>query len=315
MNDLSTAFEARDPQLQPGKPGARVHIDFHMALRIAGTLVVVVMASVQLYDIIRRLDIVVETAQQNYASLSRTLAEQSRSAVQVVDLVVQDMATVMQLARLRSDDPKIHERLRSRMRLIPQIENLFVAGRDGRVLAAGVDTPPREWVARQTFFLVHQQQDFAGPFISEAFRREGTANWMIALSRRIDDAGGRFQGVAVAWIDLDYFRRFYREIDLGAGSEVVLFRQDGGLLARYPGESDELVRPFADESLYRNLITGPRGPGKLLKSPADGQERIYAAEAVHGYPLAIGVSVKKPPCSMHGMSKSCTAPCARLSCA
>lgn len=294
MNDLSTVPDAQDPQLQPGKPGARVRIDFHMALRIAGTLVVVVMASVQLYDIIRRLDIVVETAQQNYASLSRALAEQSRSAVQAVEVVVQDTTTVMQLTQLRADDPQGHERLRSRMQLIPQIRDLFVAGRDGRVLAAGAETPPpREWVARQTFFLVHQQQDFAGLFISEAFRREGTANWMIALSRRINDAGGRFQGVAVAWIDLDYFRRFYREIDLGAGSEVVLFHRDGGLLARYPGEGEELGRPFADESLYRNLIAGPRGPRKLLISPADGQERVYAAEAVHGYPLAIGVSVKK----------------------
>jgi PAS domain S-box-containing protein len=296
MNDLSAPAAAQDPPPRQGarKPGARLRVSFQMALRIAGTLVVVVMASVQIYDIIRRLDIVVETAQQNYASLSRTLAEQSRSAVQAVEVVVQDTAAVMQLTQLRADDPQVHERLRRRMQLIPQIRDLFVAGRDGTVLATGADTPlPRAWVARQTFFLAHQQQAFAGLFISEAFRREGTANWMIALSRRIDDAGGRFQGVAVAWIDLDYFRRFYREIDLGEGSEVVLFRQDGGLLARYPGEGDELGRPFADEILYRNLVAAPSGPGELRKSPGDGQERIYAARAVHGYPLAIGVSVKK----------------------
>lgn len=294
MNDLSTAPDARDPQLQPGKPSAGSRIHFHLALRIAGALMVVVTASVQFYDILRRLEIVVETAEQNYASLSRTLAEQTRSAAQAVDVVVQDTATVMQLTGLRADDPQIHERLRSRMRLTPHIENLFVAGSDGSVLATGADALLLSgWIARQPFFLTHRQQTDSGLFISQAFRREGTATWTIALSRRINDAGGRFQGVAVALVDLDYFRRFYQAIELGEGSEVVLLHQGGGLLARYPSADDERSRPFAEEALFRRLLAEQSKTATLLKSPADGQERIYAAQAVGGYPLAVGVSVKK----------------------
>jgi PAS domain S-box-containing protein len=99
--------------------------------------------------------------------------------------------------------------------------------------------------------------------------------------------------VAVAWVDLDYFRRFYQAIELGEGSEVVLFHQGGGLLARYPSAGDERSRPFAEEALFRRLLARQSKTATLLKSPADGQERIYAAQAVGGYPLAIGVSVKK----------------------
>ena len=294
MNDPSMPPAGLRPPPQPGPPSARSRVDFQLALQIAGALVVVVMASVQLYDILRRLDIVVETAQQSYAHLSRALAEQTRSAVQAVDVVVQDSATLMQLAQLPVDSPRLHARLRDRMELIPQIRELFLVGRDGSILAAGTVTPPpREWVAQQPFFLVHRQQVSTGLFISEAFRSDPTANWTIALSRRINDASGRFQGVATAWIDLDYFRRFYQEVDLGAGSEVVLFRQDGGLLARYPEAAAEPGRSFVDAALYLDLISRPREPGKLLKSPADGQERVYAAGAVHGYPLTIGVSIRK----------------------
>ena len=291
MNNLATA---RDAQPHTGMTRVGSRIDFRLALRIAGTVMVVVTASVQLYDILRRLEIVVETAQQSYASLSRTLAEQTRSAAQAVDVVVQDTATVMQLTRLRADDPQIHERLRSRMRLIPHIENLFVTDSTGGVLATGADvTLPREWVVVQPFFLAQRQPTDPGLFISEAFRREGVANRTIALSRRINDAGSRFHGVAVAWVDLDYFRRFYQAIDLGEGSEVVLFRQGGGLLARYPSAADELGHPFAEEALFRSLLAAQSRTGTLTKSPADGQERIYAAQAVDGYPLAVGVSVKK----------------------
>ena len=77
----------------PAPPRAKkAGIDFHTGLWIACAIVVVVMASVQFYDIVRRLEIVVETAQQNYASLARSLAEQTRGALQIADVVVQDSA-------------------------------------------------------------------------------------------------------------------------------------------------------------------------------------------------------------------------------
>ena len=60
------------------------------------------------------------------------------------------------------------------------------------------------------------------------------------------------RGWPLPWVDLDYFRRFYQAIDLGDGSEVVLFRPGGGLLARYPSGEDELGRAFAEEALFRH---------------------------------------------------------------
>ena len=293
MNDLFVPDPVEGTPPLPANPVARRRIDFQLALLIVGTLVVTVMASVQVYDILRRLDIVIETAQGSYASLSRTLAEHTRSTVQAIDTVVQDTATIMRLERLSAGGPEIHEHLRNRMKSTPQIENLFVAGAEGTVIATGTDaSPPREWIALQPFFLAHRQQTAPGLFISQPFRAVGATKWTIALSRRIDDVKGRFQGVAVACLDLEYFRSFYEAIDLATGSEVVLFRQ-GGVLARYPSAGGDLDRPFAEEALFQNVLARPGKPAALLKGPAEGEERIYAAQAVNGYPLAIGVSVKK----------------------
>jgi PAS domain S-box-containing protein len=291
MNDLSTPVTQRPP---PGKRATRWRVDFQLALLIAGGLVVVVMASVQLYDILRRLDLVVETAEQNYASLSRSLAEQARSAVQAVDVVVHDTAAAMQLMQWRAGDPQARARLHRRMQLIPQIRDLFIAANDGTVLASGTGAAlSANWVARQPFLLAHRQSPSIDAFVSEPFQREGTTEWTIALSRRIDDSAGRPVGVAVALVDLDYFRRLYEAVDSGEGSEIVLFRTDGGLLARHSRSGDESGRSFADESLYRSLANQAHKAGKLLKSQSDGNERIYAAQPVDGYPIATGVSVRK----------------------
>ncbi|HEX4984623.1 MAG TPA: ATP-binding protein [Burkholderiales bacterium] len=276
----------------PATPQSRVN--FKVALRVAGTLMVAAMAALQVYDIVRRLDIVVETAQENYASLSRSLAEQTHSAVQAVDVVLQHTAAVMHMTGLRLSDPQLHDRLHARKQPIAQIDDLFVADARGRVLASGSGSPPTDgFVSRQPFFLVHRDRPDVGLFVSDPFHHAGGSGWTIALSRRVEGPNGTFGGVAVAFVDLEYFRRFYEAIDLGRDSEIVLLRSDGGLLARQPGSSDDLAHAFADEDIYLHLAGGPGEPGRLLKNRTDGAERIYAAQGVHGYPLTVGVSVDK----------------------
>lgn len=294
MNDRAAATAAQNPPPRARPAALRPRINFQLALLVAGTLLVVVMASVQVYDIVRRLEIVVETAEQSYASLARTLAEQTRDAIQAVDLVVQDTATVVQLTQLPRGNAPMHERLSDRVRLVPQIQDLYVIDADGRVLATSAAAPRRgDWAAREPFFTVHRQKSSGSLFVSTPSLHEGSGNRTIMLSRRIDDRSGQFRGVVVAAVNLEYFRRFYEAIALGQGSEISLFRQDGGLLAHFPDAGDGPGHRFDDEHLYRDLITRPHSSGKLLTSAQDGAQKIYAAEAVNGYPLAVGVNVRK----------------------
>ncbi|MEO8005982.1 MAG: ATP-binding protein [Betaproteobacteria bacterium] len=271
---------------------ARTGIDFHTGLWIACAIVVVVMASVQFYDIVRRLELVVETAQQNYASLARSLAEQTRGALQITDVIVQDSAA--DSTRTPADIDRMRERLRGRIQAVAQIKALFVTDGDGTVIATGNTTlPAREWVARQPFFQAHRQNPAAGLFVSELLRDENFPGPVVALSRRVEGMGDRPPGVAVALFDTDYLRRMYEAVDPGEGSDVVLFRKDGGLLVHRSHAGDDSRRAIAEENLFRTLANGPATSGKLLKSPADGGERIYAAHAVEGYPFIVGASVGK----------------------
>ena len=288
MTDLSVPA-AGDGQ---AKPSLRKRVDFHLALRVAGAVVVIVMAIFQVYDIVRRLEIVVETTQLSYASLARTLAEHTRTTMQTVDVLVQ-MAALEQASAARTDRGQTQAHLRSQMRSVPYIANLFVLTANGNVLASAAETPAPAWIALQPFFLAHRPQADPALFVSAPFRAEGSAHWTMALSRPVFDAAGRFGGVSVAWVNLDYFRRFYLSVEAGAGSEVVLFRPGAGLLARYPETKDDYTGPFSEEALLRGLLAEHGATTKLLPSPADGQERIFAAERVAGYPLAVGISVPK----------------------
>src|SRR6476620_10245634 len=70
-----------------GNDGSRHHTVWWICV-----LAVLAIGVFQVYDVVRRHDIVVETAERDFTSLVRVLAEQTARAVQAVDVVVRDTA-------------------------------------------------------------------------------------------------------------------------------------------------------------------------------------------------------------------------------
>ncbi|HEX7812299.1 MAG TPA: ATP-binding protein [Burkholderiales bacterium] len=277
-----TQFRAEAPSA-----AGRKRLNFRLALWITGTLVIVATATVQVYDVIRRLEIVVETTQQSYANLVRTLAEQTAGTMQVIDVVLQDTAANQSLDLRRLSDQGLSQRLRDRVLATPHIDELLVIDASGRLAAHSGRAPPHRtpWID-QDYFRVHRDgRD--GLHVSESMHKGKSA---IVLSRRIDDAEGKFLGVAIAFLDLEYFRGFYSTIKLEPGSEVELLRPNGSLLVRHP-ESGQ-PNDFAEQGIFAGLLGSGRAVS-MLSNPVDGSDQIYAAQPVEGYPFAIGASVPR----------------------
>ncbi len=278
----------------PGPTFTPRRVDFRRALWITGGLLIAATAIFQVYDVMRRLDIVVETAERSYLSLSRTLSEQTALALGVVDVAVRDTATDRRVVASRQNDPELQRRLRQRIVAIAQILDLVVLDANGKVSVGAHGAPLKAAsLADPVYFTVHRDKKTAGLYVSEPTRHYDTGQWTIALSRRIEGSRGNFLGVAAAFIDLEYFRRFYAALDLGPGSEINLMMRDGSLIARHPGSIADTGRSFADQPVFAKLLGSTQAAVALLPSPADGRERIYAAEAVASFPLAVGASVKK----------------------
>ncbi len=270
-------------------PSGRNRLNFRMALWITGSLVIVATATVQVYDVFRRLEIVVETTRQSYANLVRTLAEQTAGTIQVVDVVLQDTAANQNLDLRRLSDQGLNQRLRDRVLATPHIGELLVIDASGRLVANSGKAPPHRtsWM-NQDYFLAHRDAS-PGLFVTESVHQGKPA---IVLTRRIDGPGGKFEGVAVAFLDLEYFRRFYAAIKLEPGSEVALLRRNGSLLVRHPRSAPDFGRLFPEQGIFAGLLER-RGAVAMLENPVDGEDEIYAAQPVEGYPFAIGASVPR----------------------
>ncbi len=109
---------------------------FHDVLWAAGVLLIVVMAVFQVYDVLRRLEIVVETEQHRFLNLVRALGEQTANTLQTVDVLLREAVEDSSAPRLHRDSGAIEARLRARIAGLPQIVSLTIEQVGARSVSA-----------------------------------------------------------------------------------------------------------------------------------------------------------------------------------
>ena len=114
----------------------------------------------------------------------------------------------------------------------------------------------------------------------------------IGMSRRLNDAGGRFFGVITAFVDPGYFLWPLGLQELGPDGVVRLLRRDGTMLTGYPKSIAAAIGDSRDSELFvQSTGAGPR----LIHQAASaaGGERVSAIFPIEGYPLVISVSTPR----------------------
>ena len=80
-------------------------------------------------------------------------------------------------------------------------------------------------VSRRDYFLVHQQSPDVGLYFSKPFMPITKSDYhSIAMSRRLADANGRFEGVVAGTLSLRYFRHLFEDSILGDHGSLTLIR-------------------------------------------------------------------------------------------
>ena len=111
------------------------------------------------------------------------------------------------------------------------------------------------------------------------------------LTRRISAAGGGFDGIAIALVNLAYFQDFFRSVELDDKGAIVLHHRDGTVLTRYPVADAAVGTSFADLPPFKDVLSKASFGSILMRSPVDGSLRLVAIRALRAFPLAVNVSV------------------------
>jgi diguanylate cyclase (GGDEF)-like protein/PAS domain S-box-containing protein len=159
-----------------------------------------------------------------------------------------------------------------------------IADRDGAIVASNPPAP-RSSVAGQPYFEFHRENATDLPFVSEMLRDGANPDWHLHFTRRINDAAGRFAGVAIVEADPAYFTSGYERARMGVRGVLGMLGADGRFRALRTGE-----RVSWGEQATPAPVERPDGPAA---SPWDGVPRYTSVRPLHGFPLSAMVALDR----------------------
>ncbi|MES2116058.1 MAG: ATP-binding protein, partial [Pseudomonadota bacterium] len=239
------------------------------------------------------------------ASLSLVLAENVSQTMASTYLVLDGLTEVVQAIQQRGAGPlaaavrneQLFQSMRDKISGLPQVDVATVVDADGTVLnfTRSYPAPPIN-LADRDYFVYHRTHTDSAPFLSQPVRNKGNGKWTFYVSRRLDDAHGRFAGVVLVGVSCDFFSAFFRNVSLGEHAAISLYRRDQTLLARWPQVEEVMGKRITAGTTSQVLARGLEHDVLLTTGPREsaGGRPVYrmgAVRLVRNFPLVINATI------------------------
>lgn len=235
-------------------------------------------------------------AEARVVNAVQVLTEHAHRTMDPADLILQ---TIVQRVReiglssymLSSDE---WDRARSAVKRLKQLSSVIVLDASGRVVMFTEQFPAavKGTFDHRDYFLAHKRGEdfFLGQLIVA-----GSGKKIFSLSRQLKDADGKFLGVVVAAMELEYFEQFYDSVDGGRDTAIALIRNDGKPLVRVPIVPDLEKADLASDELFTRHLRERRSGTFLNTSPFDGRQRLAAFRESAELPMVIVATAGSEP--------------------
>jgi PAS domain S-box-containing protein len=171
------------------------------------------------------------------SSLAGAIAEQTARSLQEVELILRRTSVWERDPRNRqATSAEQVAFLRRQIEGLPQIHEVTIADENGARIATSIQATSSPNIANRQYFQDLKKASGQAVIVSEPLQSLTDGKPTFAVAVRLQDAAGRFEGVARALVDENYFRDFYKRIDLGPGAAIRLLRDGGTPIVQYAAE-------------------------------------------------------------------------------
>ncbi|KQZ01395.1 hypothetical protein ASD45_11455 [Pseudolabrys sp. Root1462] len=224
--------------------------------------------------------------------LQRTVGTMQEHAIKVFETFaiseryLEELFNGVPDATIRADERGYSERLRNYTKTLPQLRDLWVIARDGKPLVSGTiyPLPPDLDLSDRTYFAVHTAGK-VDTYISEVVKARAADTDFFAITRKREDATGRFDGVYLVSIAPEYFTRYYSQLPQSDVSVAGLVRADGVTLARYPAVTPGVLP--STTPMMKAIAMQPIAGFTYGTSALDGAQRIIAYRKLPDYDVYV----------------------------
>ena len=237
---------------------------------------------------------------QELQRLALVLADQAERTFEAVELVQESL-----VERLKTDGVKspeqfrqrmtglaAHEEMLSRIHGLPQLDALIAVDADGSLLNfSHYWPPPSVTLADRDYFKALKANSALTTYFGEPVFNRGTGTLTQHLARKVTGPDGQFLGLILGAVELAYFERLYESLSLGADTTILMRRDDGRLLARFPAVDARNGPQISSAAAFPEMRrAGLRSSLQQHISSVDGQDRLLAFRLLQRYPLVVGTT-------------------------
>ncbi len=260
-----------------------------LALLGLGTLAFITYATLLSIGLIIAHERESEFALRNLENLARVLDDHARGTIDKIDTILLGSKVHLSPSEIRHA-PNANATLARFLELIAdESQSLRVADREGRFIfdASGKMSSAR--IDDRVYFQRNRDDPSGKLVISDPLFARITHNWVITLSRRIDDDQGNFAGLIQAAIRASHFQDFFASLDLGNGQSIALINEKEVLIARYPPAPEKIGQQVSHTQILKLIRERGTNTNFTAKSALDGIERLYVVRRVGDYPFYVVV--------------------------
>jgi signal transduction histidine kinase/CheY-like chemotaxis protein len=237
-----------------------------------------------------------EEAKQELGARSHIAQEHALKMLETNEML---LARMLDLLGTQNDSEvlargaEVHERLKRMASELPQVQGLFLHAADSRSLGTSVVFPAPRHIdyADREWYVAQSSGKGRGLFITEQLKSRATGEAFFDMSRRRAFADGSFAGTVNVSLRPEYLTAFYKELAATAPRlRVAVFRSDGRLLARWPGNIPADAAVPRDHPLMRQIAAGVGAGIVESVSPFDPERRVTSFRRLGDYPLYVAAA-------------------------
>ena len=240
-----------------------------------------------------------DDARRDLESSSRIAQEHALKLFNTNEMLLQRMLDLVEhtpAADLRIKGRDLHDKLKAMADDLPQVQGLFINGADGHMIASSrvfptpltIDFSDREW------FQAHRRGS-GRVFVTEQLRSRSTGEAAFDMSTRWNLPSGEFAGVVNVSLRPEYLTEFWAQIGaLTEGIRIAVIREDGRLVARWPGEVSEANGKLGSTHPLMIQIAASAASGNADgPSQFEPMQRMRTYRKLAQYPLVVVSSLDK----------------------
>lgn len=146
--------------------------------------------------------------------------------------------------------------------------------------------------ADRAYFVDHREAASLAVRVGTPLVSRSSGRWIIPVSRRFNDAAGRFAGVVLATIEVEHVNRLLANFEIGQQGALTVALNDGAILVRRPFAAENLGKTIAGTPLQKDFASRAAGTYESI-SPFDGVERLGSFQHTQGHSLLVSVALSK----------------------